>query len=190
MLAHPYGGTHTRVMSSFSFTDKDQPPPQDHNQNLISPGFNPDGTCTNGWVCEHRWRQIFNMVGFRNAVKGTSLNDWWDNGYQQIAFGRGDKGFVAFTTNGDLKQTLQVITYYMFIEKCITYLYFVLKTGLPPGMYCDVISGELTEAGCTGKLVTVGNDRKAYIEILAGEQDGVLALHIGVSVRLYLDLKN
>ncbi|GLV35220.1 Amylase related [Carabus blaptoides fortunei] len=158
MLAHPYGGTHTRVMSSFYFTSSDQPPPQDHNQNLISPGFNTDGTCTNGWVCEHRWRQIFSMVGFRNAVKGTGLNDWWDNGHQQIAFGRGDKGFVAFTASGDFKQTLQ--------------------TGLPPGVYCDVISGELTEAGCTGKLVTVNNDRKTYIEILAGEQDGVLALHV------------
>lgn len=50
------------------------------------------------------------MVGFRNAVKGTNLNDWWDNGSNQIAFCRGGKGFIAFNNDGyDLNQNLQVI---------------------------------------------------------------------------------
>lgn len=72
--------------------------------------FYQDGTCGNGWVCEHRWRQIFQMVGFRNVAGKTSLNDWWDNGSNQIAFCRGGNAFIAF--NGDmwnLNQTLQVI---------------------------------------------------------------------------------
>ncbi|XP_069700676.1 alpha-amylase-like [Periplaneta americana] len=158
MLAYPYG--YPRVMSSFSFdTDTDQGPPQDGNGNIVSPSINSDGTCGNGWVCEHRWRQIFNMVGFRNVVAGTSVNDWWDDGNQQIAFCRGGKGFIAFNDeyNADLKQTLQ--------------------TCLPAGTYCDIISGSKSNGSCTGKSVTVGSDGTGYIEILSSEDDGVLAIH-------------
>ena len=71
MLAYPYGNP--RVMSSFDFSDSDQGPPQDGSGNIVSPSINSDGTCGNGWVCEHRWRQIFNMIGFRNAVAGTNI---------------------------------------------------------------------------------------------------------------------
>ena len=40
---------------------------------------------------------------------GTDMNDWWDNGNNQIAFCRGDKGFIAINNDGyDLKETLQV----------------------------------------------------------------------------------
>lgn len=95
-------------MSSFDFGHSDQGPPQDGNQNIVSPGFTNEGTCTNGWVCEHRWRQVFNMIGFRNAVRGTDIDHWWDNSDQQIAFSRGNKGFIAFTNSGDIKQNLQV----------------------------------------------------------------------------------
>nr|ABC68516.1 alpha-amylase [Blattella germanica] len=162
MLAYPYG--YPRVMSSFSFDNSDQGPPQDGNGNIISPSINADGTCGNGWVCEHRWRQIFNMVGFRNAVAGTAVSNWWDNGDKQISFCRGNKGFVAFNDefNNDLKQTLQ--------------------TCLPAGDYCDVISGSYENGSCTGKTVTVGSDGKAYIEILSSADDGVLAIHVNSKV--------
>lgn len=59
-LAWTYGTP--RIMSSFEFTGHDQGPPQDANGNLQSPVFNPDGTCGGGWICEHRWRQMANMV--------------------------------------------------------------------------------------------------------------------------------
>lgn len=37
------------------------------------------------------------------------MNDWWDNGSNQIAFCRGDKGFLAINNEGsDMKETLQV----------------------------------------------------------------------------------
>ncbi|KAK7796337.1 hypothetical protein U0070_010074, partial [Myodes glareolus] len=64
MLAHPYG--FTRVMSSYRWTRKFQngkdvndwigPP----NKNGVTKEvtINPDTTCGNDWVCEHRWRQI------------------------------------------------------------------------------------------------------------------------------------
>ncbi|EDS30101.1 alpha-amylase 1 [Culex quinquefasciatus] len=158
MLAHPFGIP--RIMSSFFFNDGDQGPPQDGNGNLVSPSINPDDSCGNGWACEHRWRQIYNMVGFRNAAKGTGINDWWDNGGNQMAFCRGGSGFVAFNLEGyDLNQWLQ--------------------TCLPAGDYCDVISGSKSDGRCTGITVHVQGDGKANIVIPAHGDDGVLAIHAG-----------
>jgi alpha-amylase len=107
MLAHPYGTT--RVMSSFDWVQDFQGPPQ-HNGNIDDVLINPDLTCGGGWMCEHRWRQIYNMVKFRNVVAGTELNDWWDNGSNQIAFCRGNKGFIAINNDGGpLNAQLQVL---------------------------------------------------------------------------------
>ncbi|XP_066583893.1 alpha-amylase 1-like [Prorops nasuta] len=157
MLAHPYGIP--RVMSSFAFESFNNGPPADAAGNIISPIIYKDNTCGNGWVCEHRWRQIYNMVRFRNAVNGTNQNSWWENGNNQIAFCRGDSGFIAINAeHSDLKTT--------FTNFC-----------MPPGVYCDVISGNLENGECTGKTVTVNPDRTAYVEILTSEEDGVLALH-------------
>jgi len=115
MLAHPYGTT--RVMSSY-YWDQDWQGGSDRNDWIGPPNtngntddvtINPDLTCGGGWMCEHRWRQIYNMVRFRNFVAGTKLNDWWDNGNNQIAFCRGDKGFIAINNDGGpLNAQLQV----------------------------------------------------------------------------------
>ncbi|KAG5285028.1 hypothetical protein AALO_G00033260 [Alosa alosa] len=95
MLAHPYG--FTRVMSSYHWdrnfvNGKDQNDwmgPPSHGDGSTKPvPINPDSTCGDGWVCEHRWRQIRNMVAFRNVVNGQHFTNWWDNGSNQIAFGR------------------------------------------------------------------------------------------------------
>ena len=114
-------------------------PPHDGNWNIVSPSFSADGACLGDWKCEHRWRQIYNMVEVRNVVAGsydkrdfdssylveiiwwnvtgTTLNDWWDNGNNQIAFCRGGKGFVALNNDGyDLFQNLQVNE--MLSNKC------------------------------------------------------------------------
>nr|XP_023015287.1 alpha-amylase-like [Leptinotarsa decemlineata] len=154
MLAHPLYTT--RIMSSFDFNAHDQGPPSS-NGNIISPGFNGDGTCTNGWVCEHRWHQITNMVKFRNVCQGTGLNDWWDNNDNQIAFSRGNKGFVAFTVSGDINTTI--------------------KTGLPAGTYCDVISGDRENGSCTGKSVNVDGSGYASVSLSSNGDDFVLAIH-------------
>ncbi|PSN30052.1 Alpha-amylase A [Blattella germanica] len=157
ILAHPYG--YPRVMSSFDFENSDQGPPQDADKNILHVTTNSDGSCGNGWVCEHRWHTHVAMVQFRNAVQGTDVENWWDNGSKQIAFSRGNLGFVAFDVDeGDLKQTLQ--------------------TGLPAGTYCDVISGGKNGSSCTGKTVTVNSDGTAYIEISQGEENGMLAIHV------------
>jgi len=43
--------------------------PPEHQRNV-----NADGSCGNGWVCEHRWRQIANMAAFAAAADGEILD--------------------------------------------------------------------------------------------------------------------
>lgn len=162
-LAHPYGIV--RLMSSFDFAHSDQGPPQDASGNIISPSILPDGTCGNGWVCEHRWRQIYQMVDFRNIARGTDVNNWWDNQYNQIAFSRGNRGFIAFNGQSD------AFNHY-------------LQTGLPAGRYCDIISGRNVNGYCSGATVEVGGNGFAQIVIAGNAYDGVLAIHVGSTVSI------
>ncbi|XP_046987688.1 alpha-amylase 2-like [Schistocerca americana] len=162
MLAWPFG--YPRVMSSYEFSSSDDGPPQDSSNNIISPTINSDDSCARPWVCEHRWRQIYNMVGFRNVAGTTAMANWWDNGNYQIAFSRGNVAFIAINNeaSADLKQTLQ--------------------TGLPGGTYCDVISGNVNGNSCTGSTITVNSDGTAYIEILTSADDGMVAIHTGAKI--------
>jgi len=57
----------------------------------------------------------------------------------------------------------------------------VFQTCLPAGTYCDVISGSKLNNGCTGKKEIVGNNGIANIVIESYEEDGILAIHHGVS---------
>ncbi|XP_041503985.1 alpha-amylase 1-like [Microtus oregoni] len=165
MLAHPYG--FTRVMSSYYW------PRYFENGNDINNWFGPpndngatkevtineDTTCGNGWVCEHRWRQIRNMVAFRNIVNGQPLSNWWDNGSNQVAFGRGNKGFIVFNNDDwSLSTTLQ--------------------TGLPEGTYCDVISGDKIDGYCTGIKIYVSGDGSAQFFISNTAGDPFIAIHV------------
>lgn len=157
-MAYPFGIK--RLMSSFAFDTSDQGPPADTNGNLISPVINPDGTCSGKYICEHRWHQVYSMVDFMNVVKDAPIKYWWDNEGNQIAFSRYRKGFVAFNReNKILNQTLQ--------------------TSLPPGHYCDVISGTVTPSGCSGKTIQVNDNSEALILIHPTDQDGVIAIHVG-----------
>ncbi|XP_025069616.1 pancreatic alpha-amylase-like isoform X2 [Alligator sinensis] len=166
MLAHPYG--FTRVMSSFRWPRYFQNG-KDINDWVGPPSFedgttkpvtiNPDTTCGNDWVCEHRWRQIRNMVIFRNVVDGQPFSNWWDNNSNQVAFGRGNKGFIVFN-NDDW------------------YLNVTLQTGLPAGTYCDVISGQKNDDYCTGLEIDVANDGTANFQISNNDEDTFIAIHV------------
>jgi alpha-amylase len=157
-LAWPYGIP--RIMSSFAFTDSDQGPPQDANGNLISPQFNAEGACTNGWVCEHRWRQIYNMVRFRNAAGNAAVANWWENGSgKQIAFSRGNRAFIAFNLDtSDINTTIY--------------------TGLSAGTYCEIASGNKSGSSCTGRTVTVDSNGNANIYLQYNASDGFMAIHV------------
>lgn len=157
-LAFPYGIP--RIMSSFAFESRSQGPPHDGNYNTLSPTFNADGSCNNGWVCEHRWQQTVNMVSFRNTVEGTTLANWWDNGDNQIAFARGSRGFIAF--NGQYRVDLNVN----------------LQTGLPAGVYCDLASGSKQGTICTGTIVTVTANGFASIYLSSEAAEGYVAIHV------------
>ncbi|XP_028613084.1 pancreatic alpha-amylase-like isoform X2 [Grammomys surdaster] len=164
MLAHPYG--FTRVMSSYRWernfqNGKDQNDwmgPPNNNGTTKEVTINPDTTCGNGWVCEHRWHQIRNMVAFRNVVNGHPFANWWDNGSNQVAFGRGNRGFIVFNNDDWALST-------------------TLQTGLPAGTYCDVISGDKVDGGCTGLRVNVGSDGKAHFSISNSAEDPFIAIH-------------
>ncbi|XP_066284507.1 alpha-amylase 1-like [Branchiostoma lanceolatum] len=157
MMAHPYG--YTRLMSSYYFDSHstDQGPPST-NENINGVTINSDGTCGGDWICEHRWRQIRNMVQFRNVVSGQSLQNWWSNGNNQIAFSRGNKGFIVINNDDwNMNEWLQ--------------------TGMPSGDYCDVISGDKHSGHCTGATITVGGDGRAHFHISNHADDGVIAIH-------------
>ncbi|MFC6985486.1 alpha amylase C-terminal domain-containing protein [Streptomyces cirratus] len=84
MLAWPYGSPD--VHSGYEWTDKDAGPPN---------GGTVNSCYSDGWKCQHAWREISSMVAFRNTARGQAVTDWWDNGADQIAFGRGAKAYVA-----------------------------------------------------------------------------------------------
>jgi hypothetical protein len=126
MLAYPYG-TPT-ILSSYDYANRDDGGPNN--------GF---GTCNGnsgagGWLCQHRWIPFSGMVGWRNTVAGaTQIDNWFSPRDQpnQIAFGRGNKGFVAIN-NADMVWN------------------DILRTGLVDGVYCDVVSGWKEMGKCTG----------------------------------------
>ena len=157
-LAWPYGIP--RLMSSFAFEDRDVGPPRDGAGNIVAPTFDANGQCNNGWVCEHRWPQIAGMVQFRNAAFGASVQNWWDNGGNQIAFSRGNRAFIVF--NGqfgvDLSQSLQ--------------------TGLPAGTYCDMSTGNKVGTSCSGTSVVVAANGMANIVLSSRVPEGFIAIHV------------
>jgi alpha-amylase len=148
MIAWPYGVP--QVMSSFTFTDNDAGPP------TASNGTTNQVSCGSGWECEHRWRTTANMVALRNAAAGAAVTNWWSNGSDQIAFGRGSAGYVAFNRSGSaLTRTFQ--------------------TSLPAGTYCDVMTGDLSGGSCTGAAYTVDGSGLVTATVAA---NAALALHI------------
>ncbi|KAL8612357.1 hypothetical protein ACOMHN_020176 [Nucella lapillus] len=161
MLAHPYG--FPRVMSSYGFQSPGEGPPRDSSGNISHVGVNPNLSCSGGWVCEHRWRQIYNMVAFRNVAGGSALTHWWSGADYQIAFGRENKAFIAFN-----------------LERFR--LASVLQTGLPQGTYCDVISGNMEGNDCSGKRVEVGKDGRARFDVCAQCADPMVAIHAGAKI--------
>lgn len=149
-LGWPYG--YPKVMSSYEWHDHDQGPP--------SHGAS---SCSGGWLCEHRLPAIANMVAFRNFTADQfHVTHYWDNGNNQMAWGRGGKGFVIINMEGsDLNRTFQ--------------------TGMPAGRYCDIISGNYDKANksCSGNIITVDDNGNATFNVYY--RNGA-AIHVGAIV--------
>ena len=142
MLAWPYG-KYPQVMSGYDYGS---------NTDIGGPSAT---ACAAGstWNCEHRWGNIANMVSFHNTVQGTAMTNWWDNANNQIAFGRGGKGFVVINNETSaMTQTLQ--------------------TGLPAGTYCNILAGSQL---CSGSNITVNSSGLATFNVAAKQ---AAAIHI------------
>jgi alpha-amylase len=157
MLAYPYG--YPKVMSSYDFhgdTDAGAPSvPVHNNGNLECFG--------SSWKCEHRWSYIAGGVDFRNnTADNWNTTNWWDNGNNQIAFGRGSSGFVA-------------------INKEDFNLNATLTTDMNAGTYCNVLKGQLSAdaKSCSGETITVNNGGSINANVDAWD---AFAIHQGAKI--------
>lgn len=138
LLAWAYGSPN--IFSGYEFSNNDAGPPN---------GGTVNACYTDGWKCQHAWPQIAHMVGFHNAVSGQLVTNWWDDGNNAIAFGRGSKGYVAINhETGPITETF--------------------STSLPAGSYCDQQH--------SGARYTVGSDGRFTATV--GANDAV-ALYVG-----------
>ncbi|MFE7237073.1 carbohydrate-binding module family 20 domain-containing protein [Streptomyces sp. NPDC057580] len=138
MLAWPYGSPD--IHSGYEWSDKDAGPPN---------GGTVNACYSDGWKCQHAWPQISSMVGFRNTARGEAVTNWWDNGGDQIAFGRGAKAYVAINhESSSLTRTFQ--------------------TSLPAGDYCDIQSGNGVTVNGSGQFTaTLGANTALALQVNA-----------------------
>ncbi|EYR63736.1 glycosidase [Actinotalea ferrariae CF5-4] len=162
LLAADYGTP--VVYSGYAFRTRDAGPVQDPDGAVqdvrcaaAPPAWgeapqDPPGT----WLCQHRWTPVAGLVGWRAEVGAAPVTDLWV-GRRAVAFGRGDRGFVV--VNGNAAAMAETLT-----------------TSLPPGTYCDVVSGALVDGACTGEELTVADDGTVEVAL---DGDSALALHAG-----------
>jgi alpha-amylase len=151
MLAQPYG--YPSILSSYPFNcpaGNSTGPPSDAsgNTNALTCASSLETAQIGQWVCEHRDPYLRNMVRFRSVVAGTDVNHWWDDGANAIAFSRGNQGFVAINN-----ETATVAA--------------AVGTGLPPGTYCDLLTGGLIGTACAGTSVVVDATGTAQLSVPA-----------------------
>lgn len=127
MLGYPYGNPNIYSGYRFENGHKDDGAPGATEDKVEDVDCSP----TTGWQCTQRWTSIRGMVGFFKAVNGTQVTNWQDDGNNNIAFSRQNKGFLAINNTPNAKKVLY-------------------KTDLPNGEYCNVY-----EVGNCSKTVKV-----------------------------------
>ncbi|MFJ9925109.1 alpha-amylase family protein [Streptomyces misionensis] len=120
MLAWPYGSPD--INSGYEWSDADAGPPNNGQVNAC---------WQDGWKCQHAWPEIKSMVAFRNATRGQAVANWWDDGDNLIAFGRGSKGYVVINHEGTTANRS-------------------FQTSLPAGTYCNVQNNTTVTVNSTG----------------------------------------
>jgi alpha-amylase len=133
MLTWPYG--YPQLFSGYHFSNYDEGPPIDP-KGFTTQVHDRSGNCQAPWNCEHRFRALPKLIQFRNFTNSQfNAQQIWLGTSHQIAFSRGNLGFVAI--NGS-DHTLS--------EN--------LATNLPDGIYCNILS----ERQCS-ETVKVRNGR-------------------------------
>jgi alpha-amylase len=157
MLTWPYG--HPSLLSSYGFdratnAGRSIGPPAEAPDCAGAP---PPATAKAGWLCEHRRPYVARLLAFRAATADApEVTSWWDDGGQQLAFGRGAKGFVAINAGAtELRRTF--------------------TTSLPAGTYCDVYGGAVAAGACTGARVQVDAAGAAELTVAPGS---AIVLHV------------
>ncbi len=158
MLAWPYG--EAQVHSGYYFSNKDADAPR-------SSPFDANGNpVTTEWDFIHRWAAVASMVKFRSATEGEGVSNWVTGNENQIAFSRGQSGFVAINNaNSVWTKTFQ--------------------TGLPAGTYCNIVrSGSPSSNTCAEGSVTVSATGTATLTLPANNGSQVPAVAIYPGSRL------
>jgi alpha-amylase len=159
MLAQGYG--EAQLHSGFRFTNVDQDRPS------ASPYLNGVAQVNVNWDFVHRWGDIAPMVKFRSAAHGQAQTNWVTGSANQIAFGRGNVGFVALNNSTSAWSRS-------------------FHTGLPAGTYCNVVHGLKNAGGtaCTSDSVTVDASGNASITVPAdgGATVPAVAIYTGQAV--------
>ncbi|GFR70097.1 alpha-amylase [Elysia marginata] len=157
-LAYNYG--FTRVMSSYNFNNRDDGPPHNSDFSTKKVTINPDGSCGNGWVCEHRWRPIGNMARFRTAVANVTQVSNWNTDNDVLSFNRGNRGFFAMGKTG---------------------FSVTRQTGMAPGQYCDLISDckvKVNVDGSGNAQISPADQNDPFVAIIVR---GLAKYHINVA---------
>jgi alpha-amylase len=155
MLAYPFGTP--QLYDGFTYSSYDQPPPDNASTGMINDVTN--ATCGTEWQCLHRQTGVVGMIGWHNAVSGTSVENWTATNNEVIAFSRGSRGWIAIND-----------TAYPMAE---TY-----TTGLPNGYYCDVITGGVRSGGgCAGTEITVSGGHASVVV----PADGAVAIDVNAT---------
>lgn len=157
MLATPYGQAHVQSGYRFSDSNADRP--------TTSPYSNGVAQVNVVWDFIHRWGDIANMVKFRSATHGQNVSNWVQGTNNQIAFSRGNVGFVAINNDSSAWNAS-------------------LYTGLPAGTYCNVVHGTVSGSTCTGDAITVGSNGYATVSIAANGGSTVPAVAIYTGQKL------
>ncbi|MEE1296244.1 MAG: type I pullulanase [Bifidobacterium sp.] len=149
MLSYDYGTP--RLLSDYQFDNSDDGAPGATATSVPDVDF--DTACatkaskSGDWNCEQRWTTTRGMIAFHNYVSGTTVGDWQDDGANNIAFSRGDKGFVAINNSSE--------------DKTAEY-----TTSMPDGEYCNVYvvgdcSQTVTVSGGKAKVTVPAMDAVA-----------------------------
>jgi alpha-amylase len=104
------------------------------------------------------------MVGFHNATRADpTVGNWWSDGANAIAFSRGTNGWIAIDNGSGAVGSR------------------TFSTGLPAGVYCDVIHGDYnaTVQTCSGPTVTVNGSGQATLGVPAKD---AVAIHANARV--------
>ena len=136
LLAYPYGQPFLYDGFTFSTSNTGQSPPADGN------GFVSNTSCgTGAWQCITQSAGVKGMVGWHNATAAvTTVSDFTATAANVIGFRRGSLGWVGLNASGGASTASYA-------------------TGLADGVYCDVITGGVSGAGCNGTAITVSGGR-------------------------------